>query len=79
MPRSRRRRQNDRRREAEQRRIAQEAIERAKHEPVLGRYERAITRAKAGEIIEAPAGKLAVQNDGSMKKIRDVSDLAQES
>ena len=69
MPRSRRRRQRDRRREAEQRLAAklvfQETRETKKRE--LGRYVRSIFRNRAGEIVKSRDGRrYQVQDDGSL-------------
>jgi hypothetical protein len=69
MPRTRRRRANDRRREAEQRRIAAEALDRARRveKEDLGRYVKAVYRSRAGETIHARDGRAyIVQSDGSL-------------
>ncbi len=69
MPRSRRRRANDRRRESEQRLAARlvfesERIEREK----LGRYIKSVMRTRAGEVVIARNGRrYQVQQDGSLR------------
>ena len=67
MPRSHRRRQHDRRREAEQRRIAREAIEKAREQPPkLPRYVKAVTRTHSGEVT-GQEGQFVIEDDGSLK------------
>ncbi len=70
MPRSRRRRVNDRRRESEQRAAARDALLRADRQRVeMERYTRAVLRAREGEVVTNPrTGKsYVVQRDGSLK------------
>jgi hypothetical protein len=71
MPRTRRRRANDRRRDAEQRRIASEALTRArssKEQP--GRYVQAVLRPRVGEVVAAKdGGQFEVEEDGSLRRL----------
>ena len=73
MPRSRRRRKNDRRREVEQRRIAAEALLKPKEaEGKMGRYVKAVFRPHAGEVLETPDGRsYEVEDDGSLERFHD--------
>ena len=72
MPRSRRRRANDRRRDADQRRIAAEALEKTRQveKADLERYVKSVYRARAGEVVASRDGrKYQVQEDGSLKRL----------
>ncbi len=72
MPRSRRRRVNDRRREAEQRLIAREALQRQREaeKENLDRYVRSVYRNRAGEVVRSHDGRMyQVQEDGSLRRI----------
>jgi len=72
MPRSRRRRANDRRRDADQRRIAAEALEKTRQveKADLERYVKSVYRARAGEVVAARDGRqYQVQEDGSLKRL----------
>ena len=72
MPRSRRRRLNDRRRDADQRRIASEALEHSRQveKDNLDRYLRSVYRNRAGETVTARDGKkYLVQDDGSLRPL----------
>ncbi len=71
MPRSRRRRQRDRRQDSEQRLIARQTFQelRETEHAKLGRYVRAIFRSRAGEVVTHKDGrKYEVQNDGSLRR-----------
>jgi hypothetical protein len=71
MPRSRRRRKNDRSRDVVQRRIAAEALERAREADSknLDRYVKAVYRPRAGETVMSKDGKsYLVQEDGSLRR-----------
>jgi hypothetical protein len=71
MPRSRRRRANDRSREARQREAARQAftkIREAEHANT-SRYVRSVLRHRVGEIVPLPDGHYEVQSDGSFKKV----------
>lgn len=72
MPRSRRRRKNDRRREAEQRLAARMVLQRQREaeKAKLERYVKAVLRPKAGEEIATHDGrKYLVETDGSLRRI----------
>jgi hypothetical protein len=72
MPRSRRRRVNDRRREAEQRLAARAVLEKARLEEreKLGRYVKSVLRTRAGEVVQSHDGhRYQVQEDGSLRRI----------
>ena len=71
MPRSRRRRQRDRRRESEQRLAAKLVFQDRKAEHAkLGRYLRSVFRTRAGEVVESKDGrKYQVQDDGSLRHV----------
>ncbi len=72
MPRSRRRRQRDRSRGAEQRLAAKLAFQEARKASglKLGRYVRSVFRDRAGEVIESRDGqKYQVQDDGSLRRV----------
>lgn len=74
MPRSRRRRVNDRRREAEQRLAARAAFQAAREEErkKLGRYVKSVYRSRAGEVLTSRDGrKYQVQEDGSLVRVRE--------
>ncbi len=73
MPRSRRRRVNDRRREAEQRRLAQETFQRAREaEGHLNRGVKAVLRAHAGEVMETRDGRAyLIEDDGSARRLKE--------
>lgn len=76
MPRTRRRRANDRRREAEQRRIAAEALARPKQieKTNQDRYVKSVFRARAGEVIEVGDGRAyEVEHDGSLVRKEGMS------
>jgi hypothetical protein len=76
MPRTRRRRANDRRREADQRRIAAEALERVRQveKEKLGRYVKAVYRSRAGETVVSHDGRTyTVQHDGSLVRKEGMS------
>ncbi len=78
MPRSRRRRVNDRRRDAEQRRIAAEALAKAKKEREgVDRYVRSVFANRAGEVVKSHDGhRYQVQGDGSLVKIEEDKGVA---
>lgn len=69
MPRSRRRRVNDRRREADQRRIAAEALRKSSQVEKVNRdrYVRSVFKARAGEVVEGHDGReYVVREDGGL-------------
>lgn len=72
MPRSRRRRERDRRREADQRLAAKLVFQetRKAEKLKLGRYVRSVFRNRVGEVVEAKDGqKYQVQDDGSLRRV----------
>jgi flavin-dependent dehydrogenase len=74
MPRTRRRRANDRRREADQRRIAAEALTHAKQveKENLERYVKAVYQNHAGEVVRSRNGRAyQVQDDGSLRPFHE--------
>jgi len=76
MPRSHRRRVNDRRREAEQRRIAAEALEKVRQveKDNVGRYVKSVFRSRVGEMVRSHDGRsYIVQTDGSLVRKEGVS------
>ena len=78
MPRSRRRRQRDRRREADQRLAAKLVFQEARsaEKIKLDRYVRSIFRTRAGEVVQSKDGqKYQVQNDGSLRRVQQLGDV----
>jgi len=70
MPRSRRRRVNDRRREADQRLAARQVFIKLKKEQNerLGRYVKSVFKSHVGEVVTSHDGKkYQVQDDGSLR------------
>ncbi len=75
MPRSRRRRQRDRRREADQRLAAKLVFQegRKTQRIKLDRYVRSVFRSRAGEVMQSKDGqKYQVQKDGSIRRVEEV-------
>lgn len=73
MPRSRRRRANDRRRAHEQKVLAAETLRKAREVEShhLSRGVKSVFRHHAGEVIEAPGDRrYLVEEDGSLERVR---------
>lgn len=74
MPRSRRRRVNDRRRAHEQKAIAQRTLLHAREieKDRLERGVKAVFRPRAGEVVEGQGGRqYLVEDDGSLERVRE--------
>ncbi len=72
MPKSRRRRVNDRRRQAEQRVLARQALDRRREteKNKLDRYVRSVFQSHVGEVVESHDGRrYQVQEDGSLRRV----------